>query len=85
MEFKEWIESYHHYESSLMTSYFVSRVVLTESSSADNVSDVTLSVDELNAMQYVGGYVVRQLLRHYEKKSGEVYGQYISCLVVKCL
>ena len=29
---------------------------------------------------YVSGYVARQLLRCYKKKSGEVYSQYVYCL-----
>lgn len=45
-----------------------------------STSDVELSVDELNVMRYVGGYVARQLLRRYEHKSGELYSQYITCL-----
>lgn len=50
-----------------------------ESSNEESVDDV-LSADELNVMRYVGGYVIRKLLKCYEKKSGVVYSQYTTCL-----
>ena len=40
----------------------------SESSDTESVDDVTLTADELNIMRYVGGYVARTLLKHYEKK-----------------
>jgi hypothetical protein len=49
----------------------------TSESSAESVSHVVLSADELNVVRYVGKYVARQLLRRYEHQSGEVYDQYI--------
>ncbi len=39
-----------------------------------------LTKDELNAMQYVGGYVPHKLLKKYEKRSGTKYSQFIECL-----
>ncbi len=39
-----------------------------------------LTKDELNAMQYVGGYVPHKLLKRYEKRSGTKYSQFIECL-----
>lgn len=48
--------------------------------SADSTVDIVLSVDELNVMRYVGGYVARHILRRYEKSAGEHYHQCITCL-----
>ena len=49
-------------------------------SDTENTSNVTMSADELNVIRYVSGYVARQLLRKYEKKSGEVHDQHVICL-----
>ena len=37
--------------------------------------DIILSANELNVMRYVGGYVARKLLLHYEKMFGDVYNR----------
>ena len=44
------------------------------------IAEVSVSVDELNTMRYVCGYVAHSLLKRYEKKSGEVFSQYVTCL-----
>lgn len=54
--------------------------IASQSSSVGSAHDVILTADELNILRYVSGYVARQLLRRYEKKSGEVYRQYVTCL-----
>ena len=46
----------------------------------EDTRNVNMSADELNVIRYVSGYVARQLLRKYEKKSGEVHDQFVICL-----
>ena len=41
---------------------------------------ISLSVDELNALRYASGFVVRQILKKYEKRSDEVADQFVVCL-----
>lgn len=43
-------------------------------------SDSPLTVDELNVVRYVGGYVARSLLRKYEKMNTLVALQFVDCL-----
>ncbi len=45
-----------------------------------SVGEVRLSADELNVLRYVSGYVAHQLLKRYERKSTDVYEQYVTCL-----
>ena len=40
----------------------------------------SLTIDELNAMQYACGYVPRALLKKYEKRSGSKFEQFVECL-----
>ena len=40
----------------------------------------SISPDELNVLRYACGYVARKLLKHYEKKRGDVVEQYVTCL-----
>ena len=54
--------------------------IVRESSSRNSDSEIILSSDELNVMRYVGGFVARQLLQIYEKRSSIVYDQYTTCL-----
>lgn len=47
----------------------------------DNIDDAhTMSKDELNILQYVGGYVPYSLLKKYEKRTGSKYEQFVTCL-----
>ena len=39
-----------------------------------------MSKDELNVLQYVGGYVPDSLLKKYEKRTGTKYEQFVTCL-----
>ena len=39
-----------------------------------------MSKDELNVLQYVGGYVPHSLLKMYEKRTGTKYEQFGTCL-----
>ena len=59
-----------------MQEYYVSK----SSNTTECNLEVRISTDELNTMCYVCGYVARSLLKRYEKKSGEVYSQYATCL-----
>ena len=45
-----------------------------------NESNIQLSSDELNALQYACGYVPRALLRRYEKQTGPKFNQFVECL-----
>ena len=45
-----------------------------------NESDIQLSSDELNALQYACGYVPRALLRRYEKQTGTKFNQFVECV-----
>ena len=42
--------------------------------------DEPMSKDELNALQYAGGYVPHSLLKKYEKQAGLKYDQFVTCL-----
>ena len=59
-----------------MQEYYVSK----SSNTTECNLEVSISMDELNTMRYVCGYVACSLLKRYEKKSGEVYSQYATCL-----
>ncbi len=39
-----------------------------------------MSKDELNILQYAGGYVPHSLLKKYEKRTGPKYEQFVMCL-----
>ena len=39
-----------------------------------------MSKDELNALQYIGGYIPRVLLKKYQKRSGHKFDTFIECL-----
>ena len=68
--------------SALMRNYFSSEAMERAQSipSADGISPVELTSDELNAMRYACGYVARALLKKYETRHGEAYSQYVQCL-----
>ena len=58
-----------------MQEYYVSK----SSNTTECNLEVSISTD-LNTMRSVCGYVARSLLKRYEKKFGEVYSQYATCL-----
>lgn len=59
-----------------MRDYFATTTsTITTQQHSEVISD-----DELNVMRYVCGYVIRTLLRRYEKKPGKVSLQYVECL-----
>ena len=39
-----------------------------------------MSSDELNVLRYACGYVAHNLLKRYEKKTGDIAQQYVTCL-----
>ena len=57
--------------------YFTSNCA---SNTSTQSTEELLTDDELNVMRYVCGYVIRTLVKRYEKKSGDVYTQYVECL-----
>lgn len=71
-------------EQSLYQEVFQRCVLQHFGSSTRDISQAhdkcMLTGDELNVMRYVSGYVVRSLLKWYEKKSGDIYSQFIMCL-----
>ena len=42
--------------------------------------DVVFTRDELNALRYACGYVAHSLLKRFEKKVGEKFSQFVTCL-----
>ena len=49
-------------------------------SSSIQTRTLSLAKDELNVLQYVGGYVPHALLKKYDKLKGTKYEQFIECL-----
>ena len=48
---------------------------------SDNASDeISLTKDELNALQYVGGFVPHALLKRFERNIGKKYDHFYECL-----
>ena len=47
---------------------------------ASREQQVTLSTDELNAMQYACGYVPHKLLKRYESRRGVKVRRFVDCL-----
>lgn len=62
----------------LMKEYFES---ISVSGSSRNTVDIdSITTDEMNVIRYACGYVARSLLKRYERKSGDVYEEYVACL-----
>jgi hypothetical protein len=51
-----------------------------EKTKASREQQVTLSTDELNAMQYACGYVPHKLIKRYEGRRGAKLGRFVECL-----
>ena len=58
----------------------ISRSDTDQTTSSEDAGTSSMSKDELNVLQYVGGYVPHSLLKKYEKRSGTKYEQFITCL-----
>lgn len=54
----------------------------TDQTTSEDAGTSSMSKDELNVLQYVGGYVPHSLLKKYEKRiqSGTKYEQFVTCL-----
>ncbi len=63
----------------LMKEYFESISVGGASRNIVGIDSIT--PEELNVIRYACGYVARSLLKRYETKCGDVYEQYVTCLV----
>jgi hypothetical protein len=64
----------------LVHDWFIKSSSSGSSLSASAPNDITITVDELNVMRYVCGYVVRSLLKRYEKSTGGDCLELINCL-----
>ena len=47
---------------------------------SEEVISVRLSQDEVNALRYAAGFVPHSLLKRFEKRKGEKYSQFTTCL-----
>ena len=47
---------------------------------ASSSAEESMSKDELNALQYIGGYIPHVLLKKYQKRSGRKFNTFIECL-----
>ena len=52
----------------------------TENQATSKSNEISLTKDELNALQYVGGVVPHALLKRYERSTGQIYERFFECL-----
>ena len=62
-----------------LTNHFGSYLP-TEKQTTSKSNEISLTKDELNALQYVGGFVPHALLKRYERNTGQKYERFFECL-----
>ena len=71
---------YTEIHQAVVKEYFEHTHITGNDGSVTKKSIDSILTDELNILRYACGYVARNLLKRYEKQSGEVAQQYVTCL-----